>query len=196
MKIVYIVLLMWALAACAPQNAQRVSNQINSSLSAEESAWQRVSRENQTNCPSSTPENPLPKSRALEKHECWAELVYQHVGPVAASPELLAGLVLDVNEIALNYKEGDISRDRVNLAVNKRMETYFSELGQLARSSINNAAMQDRIELQDRRRYLLELQKIQSLQGPSSSQELGPASPNHQTTTCTGGLNTLNCRHR
>lgn len=165
----------------------QTQNQISSMAKAEFGAWEKVQILNKEQCPNSTNEKPLPSSMALEKHECWANLVRENVAPVAMAPDLLMRFMTDSKEQALNYKKGKIDRDEVNLAYERLWGDYYAALDARARNSLMYANQQDKAfsqSLQNASQQInqAELERQQALQANRP-----------KNTNCTVWNNTMNC---
>ena len=180
----FVLLSFLILTACAGVQTQ---NKISAMAKAEFGAWDKVAILNQEQCPNSTDEKPLPRSTALDKHECWASLVSKHVGPVAMAPDLLMKFMTDSKQSALDYKKGKVDRDEVNLAYEKLWVNYYAALDTRARNSLMYANQQDQAFAQ----------RLQSASQQISQAELerekAMQANRPMNTNCSVWNNTMNC---
>ena len=167
------------IAGCAAHQAQ---SHINSMMEREYAAWEKTEQLKGNECPNGIKDKPVPRSKAIERHECWARLARENVGPVAVAPDLLMTLITGNKQVAINYKKGKIDRDEANLESQKLWNEYYSTLVARATDAYRHAQMQDQA-------FAQRLQNAsQQVQQQEATQDSG-----FKNTRCDVWNNAMNC---
>lgn len=90
-------------------------------------AWETVARENAQKCPKSDPSSPLPASQAVEKNQCWVNLLNKHVRPVGKNSRDLDSLIEESKKMSRNYRDGNIDRESTNKIIGDAISQYMAK---------------------------------------------------------------------
>lgn len=109
-------------------------------------AWETVARENAHKCPKSDPNAPLPASHAVEKNQCWVNLLNKHVRPVGKNAGDLDALIAESKKISQDYSDGKIEREATNKIIGDAIGQYMARnVSYYSYAQCRNAALQEHV---------------------------------------------------
>ncbi len=138
-----LMLVALTLTGCGGFNQGYMAGQLKSAGNKEGAAWNLAHTEATKECPQGTDNKPLPRSKAIEAHNCKAKHIEKYVRPVAFSPTDLNQYLIDQKKIAIAYKNGKIDRDTANIKISEAYNNYFVRLDNKAKSMMLSAQQQD-----------------------------------------------------
>lgn len=153
------------LGSCGTAGA--VQNQWVMKAQREIQAWQLAQARAEKECIKA----PVPRDKAMEVQDCWEKIIRELVAPASISPNILSDYILDTREVAINYKNGKIDRDTVNLQHTRLWNAYDQKLTQIANQSIMSAQTTD-------------MQRAQAMRSLSAELLMPPQPSLSQQTTC------------
>ncbi len=145
--------------ACANMHVNQTHKQLTGLVNAETKGWEKVFKLTVTNCPNGTEEEPLPRSKAIVRHNCWSKLINDHVYPVAMAPDLLREYVIDNKRVAISYKKGEVDRDDANLEMEELWSKYVTEVDNRSKLALQNAHQKDLVFQQNLQNFSRELRQ-------------------------------------
>lgn len=178
------------LNGCANQ-AYQVQNSYQQAAKKEADAWAIALKRVDKECQVGTEQNPLPRSQALKKYQCWAEIVSKEVSPKAVRPSALAGLITDQKEVSIEYKKGKLDRDEANLKLQRNYISYLNSIDEIAQRDIAQAAREDAVLRQQQQQYFQTLG--QEVNRVEAEQQRAMQARRPVNTTCNTVAGNLNC---
>lgn len=171
-----------ALTGCAGAYTSQTYNQLNMASQRELAAWAEVQKRDAEQCPQATPTKPLAKEEAVERMQCYEDLVMAHVMPVAMDVGEVKKLLLAHRRTAIARKQGKIDSEEANLQIQENWINYASTMDAKANAVLNNAAQRDAQLAQQRQQYFQNLssQINQAQAGNASIDESGIKNTNCQ----------------
>lgn len=135
--------LLFLLVGCGGMHTNIAQQNINHASKQEMAAWEKANEEAMAACPAGVNGKPLPRSKAIELHNCRVTLIEKYVRPVSYSPMDLNQYILDQKRVSLAYKNGKIDKDEANLQVNNAFHSYVMRMDQKSRQELMLANQKD-----------------------------------------------------
>ena len=179
-----------ALTGCAGAYTNQAYNQLNTASQRELAAWAEVQELDTEQCPQRTPNKPLPKEKAIERNQCYEDLVLKHVMPVAMDTTEVSKFLIANKKAAIEYKKGKIDADEIRLQIQENWTNYVAQMDAKGNAALNNAAQKDAQLAQQRQQYFQNLSsQINQAQAQNAMAE--PTSP--KNTNCQFIANQMQC---
>lgn len=179
-----------ALTGCAGAYTSQTYNQLNTASQRELAAWAEVQKLDAEQCPQGSKSKPLPKENAVERNQCYENLVLKHVKPVAMDGGEVNKLLVANKRTAIARKQGKIDDDEANLQVQENWTNYAASMDAKANAVLNNAAQRDAQLAQQRQQYFQNL-SIQINQAQAQNAMTDHPAP--RNTNCRVVANHMNC---
>lgn len=183
MRKLIVLMTIFALTGCAGAYTSQTHTQLNAAAKRELAAWAEVQKLDAAQCPQSTPDKPLAKTKAVERNQCYEDLVVKHVMPVAIDSTQLNRLLVANKKTAIAYKQGKIDKDESNMQVQENWTNYTASLDAKGSAVLNAAAQRDAQLAQQQQQYFQNL-----------SRQVMQAEAAQQRALQDDGIDNTNCR--